>query len=248
MNRSDEIGRLAKDFTQMSENLQQTEEKRQQFVSNVSHEIQSPLTSIQGFSQALRDEDLPIEDRNRYLSIIEKESRRLSLLSKQLLTLSFLDSEIEKSQKVSFDLHSQLKDIVSTMEWQWREKEQTIKLADTQINIIGDPKLLYQVWMNLFANAVHYTGNDGTIIIDMLQKGSDTEVIFKDTGVGIPEENISHIFDRFYIIDKARTRTNASTGLGLSIVKRIVELHNGTIMVESETGKGSTFTVTIPHK
>src|SRR5699024_5201912 len=109
-NRHDEIGRLADHFSMMSDSLEKTEEKRQAFVSNVSHEIQSPLTSIQGFSQALREETLSESDRDHYLSIIEQESRRLSLLSKQLLTLSFLDSQTEHIESVSYNLLEQLKE------------------------------------------------------------------------------------------------------------------------------------------
>lgn len=245
-NRKDEIGRLAQNFMKMSENLQETEKVRQQFVSNVSHEIQSPLTSIRGFSETLRNDDLSKEDRDRYLSIIEKESSRLSVLSNQLLTLSFLDSEIDRDQKAAFDLHEQLKDVISTTEWQWREKDITIKLESYPIILFGEPSLMHQVWMNLFTNAIHYTNNGGTITIQTKKKNNKAQIIFQDTGVGIAEENLTYLFDRFYIVDKARTRTDSSTGLGLSIVKKIIELHDGTIMVESELGKGSTFVVSLP--
>lgn len=245
-NRKDEIGRLAQYFMKMSENLHKTEENRQQFVSNVSHEIQSPLTSIRGFSETLRNDDLSKEDRDRYLSIIEKESRRLSVLSNQLLTLSFLDSEINRDKKGSFDLHDQLKDVISTTEWQWREKDLTIKLESSSIIVFGEPSLIHQVWMNLFTNAIHYTNNGGTITIQTRKKNEEVQVIFKDTGVGIAEENLTYIFDRFYIVDEARTRTDSSTGLGLSIVKKVIALHDGTIMVESELGKGTTFVVSLP--
>src|SRR5699024_6133725 len=156
-NRSDEIGRLAKDFSRMSNQLAQTEEKRQDFVSSVSHEIQSPLTSIQGFSQALREEDISEQDRQRYLSIIESESRRLSLLSKQLLTLSFLDKELKLDEKIEYSITSQLKEIVSSIEWEWREKQITIEIDTSNELIYGNQQLLHQVWMNLIMNAIRYT-------------------------------------------------------------------------------------------
>lgn len=244
--RDDEIGRLASDFSKMSDRLEQTEEQRQEFVSSVSHEIQSPLTSIQGFSQALREQDLPKEEQMRYLSIIEKESRRLSLLSKQLLTLSFLDSEIDYEQKVSYNLSDQLKEVVSGAQWQWREKEVIIEMDVSSIIIHGDPKLLHQVWVNLLTNAIRYNHLGGTIIIQVIDQKESIDIVFKDTGVGISKEDLPQLFDRFYKVDKARTRTESSTGLGLSIVKKIVELHNATIMVESELDKGSVFTVTLP--
>lgn len=248
VNRRDEIGRLAEDFSKMSDSLEQTEEKRQEFVSSVSHEIQSPLTSIQGFSQTLREESLSEAERHHYLSIIEKESKRLSALSKQLLTLSFLDSEMDADNKVPFDLADQLKEVVFTTEWQWREKDITIELDISPAKIIGDPKLLQQVWMNLVTNAIRYTDPGGTVTIRTVNEKHGVQITVEDTGIGIDESDITQLFERFYKVDKARTRTENSTGLGLSIVKKIIELHKGTIMVESELGTGSQFIIELPQQ
>ncbi|GAB3063007.1 sensor histidine kinase [Virgibacillus ainsalahensis] len=245
VNRHDEIGRLANDFTKMSDSLESTEEKRQEFVSSVSHEIQSPLTSIQGFSRTLREENLTEEEHSHYLTIIEKESKRLSLLSKQLLTLSSLDSEVE-GEMLAYDVADQLKEVMQATEWQWREKEVAIEMNVSPTKIVGDPKLLQQVWMNLVENAIRYTNPGGTITIMAFRDKTETQVIVEDTGIGIEKEDLPQLFDRFYKVDKARTRTKSSTGLGLSIVKKIIELHHGTIMVDSEPGKGSTFTVSLP--
>lgn len=246
VNRSDEIGRLARDFTKMSNSLAQTEEKRQEFVSNVSHEIQSPLTSIQGFSQALREEDLPNEIRDRYLSIIESESKRLSALSNQLLMLSTLDRGEEEIEKTSVDIARQLKEAISITEWQWRKKDIVIEMNFEEAHMTGDAKLLQQVWMNLITNAIRYSNEGDKITVRLVNEKDNIKVYVKDTGIGIAEDQIPHLFDRFYKVDKARTRTENSTGLGLSIVKKIIELHYGTIMVDSEFGKGSTFQVVLP--
>lgn len=248
VNQHDEIGRLANDFSKMSNQLGQIEEKRQEFVSNVSHEIQSPLTSIQGFSQALREQELSEEERNRYLSIIEKESRRLSLLSKQLLTLSALEGEIDDKQKFMFNLPDQLNEVISSVEWQWQEKEIVIEMEVSVEIIYGEPKLLHQVWLNLLTNAIRYNRLGGTITIQTKDRKDSVDIIFKDTGIGIDEANIPQLFDRFYKVDMARTRTKSSTGLGLSIVKKIIELHGGIIMTDSELGTGSVFTITLPKK
>ncbi|OZU87491.1 sensor histidine kinase [Virgibacillus indicus] len=248
VNRKDEIGRLANDFSKMSDSLEHTEEKRQEFISNVSHEIQSPLTSIQGFSRVLREEELPREIRERYLSIIENESKRLSALSKQLLTLSNLDQDLDKRDFIPFDVADQLKEVVSTMEWQLRERELAVEMSVHPATVIGDPKLLQQVWVNLLTNAIRYSEAGGKVTIQTASDKSAVHVSVKDTGIGIAENDISQLFDRFYKVDKARTRTENSTGLGLSIVKKIVELHDGTVLVESEPGIGSTFTVTLPAK
>lgn len=244
--RKDEIGRLANDFSQMSNSLAKNEEKRQNFVSNVSHEIQSPLTSIQGFSQALREEGLTAEERERYLSIIEKESKRLSALSKQLLTLSFLDSDIEQEQMVTYQVAEQIKDVVATLEWQCAEKDIDILVNVPELSLNGDVKLMYQVWLNLITNAIRYTDKQGSIYVYAEEKANKVDISVRDTGIGIAKEDLPHIFDRFYKVDKARTRTDKSTGLGLAIVKKIIELHDGTISVNSELDKGTTFTVTLP--
>ncbi len=247
LNRKDEIGRLARDFSQMSTSLERTEEKREEFVASVSHEIQSPLTSIQGFSQALREEDIPVEEQQRYLSIIEKESRRLSVLSSQLLTLSFLDSETDLEQFVPLNIEKQLKEVMSTIEWQLQEKNLSVTLEkeELDIKVLGDPKLLYQVWMNLLTNAVKYTPENGEIKVEIINLRDEVEVYVSDTGIGISEEDMAHLFERFYRADKARTRTDHSTGLGLSIAQKIIELHEGSITARSTLGEGSTFIVTL---
>ncbi|TQS71050.1 sensor histidine kinase [Ornithinibacillus gellani] len=247
VNRRDEIGRLAADFTKMSDSLAKMEEKRQEFVSNVSHEIQSPLTSIQGFSQALQEEELPREMREHYLSIIESESRRLSTLSKQLLTLSFLDSEADTDLAEPVHIAEQLKDIIASTEWQWREKGITIERDVDEMVTQGNARLLYQVWMNLITNAIRYTGKDGVIRIQAMAEKDRFTVTVADTGIGIAKEKIPYLFERFYKVDEARTRSENSTGLGLSIVKKIVELHNGSILIESELGKGTSMQVSLPR-
>lgn len=248
VNRKDEIGRLASDFSTMSSSLAKTEEKRQEFVSNVSHEIQSPLTSIQGFSQALQEEDMSEAEQQRYLAIIENESKRLSALSKQLLTLSNLDSEVNINDFIQFDISEQLREVVFMMEWQWREKQIAIEIDTHPTTVIGDPKLLQQVWVNLIANAIRYTEPSGKLSIHTATVKSYAQITVKDTGIGISETDLPQLFERFYKADKARTRTEDSTGLGLSIVKKIIELHGGTIMAESELGKGSAFIVSLPQK
>jgi len=244
--RKDELGRLSRDFETMSEGLAHVEEKRQEFVSNVSHEIQSPLTSIKGFSQALREEGLPEELRRNYLEIIENESTRLSSLSQQLLTLSFLDHQADKANWSAFDASQQLNETAAATAWQRQEKEQTIELNLEPIVINGDSKLLQLVWTNLVSNAIRYTPNGGKITVTSRNTKKAAEIIVADTGIGIEKKDFAHLFERFYKADTARTRSEKSTGLGLSIVKKIIELHGGTIEVESKPEQGSRFICRIP--
>lgn len=244
--RRDEIGALASHFSEMAKSLEQLEEMRQEFVSNVSHEIQSPLASIQGFSKTLRSAHLSDKQRNEYLSIIEEESRRMSSLSKQLLTLASLDKESEHIEKSTFDVGAQIKQVLFMTEWSWREKELAIEMDLPSTMISGDQKLLHQVWTNLITNSVKFTEEGGTLSLRVGMEDTHCHVEFQDTGIGMSKESLPHIFNRFYKEDKARSRTEGSSGLGLAIVKQIVKMHGGSIHVESEKGKGSTFHVYLP--
>ncbi|WP_223067907.1 sensor histidine kinase [Paenibacillus caui] len=249
--RRDEIGQLASHFTVMSQELKRSDQSRQEFVSNVSHEIQSPLASIQGFAAALRKKELSPPEQEHYLNIIEEESRHLSTLSKQLLTLSMLDDKEEGGiPKETVELRSQLCQVAQVMEWQLAGKELALLMNVPELSVPGNSGLLYQVWMNLLSNAVKFTPASGTIRIRAWKEGAWCKVAFSDTGEGISKEELPHVFDRFYKADKARDRSSNSsnsTGLGLSIVRKIVSLHEGTIEVSSRPGEGSTFTVTLPH-
>ncbi len=245
VHRSDEIGQLATDFTLMARSLQKLDEMRQEFVSNVSHEIQSPLTSIQGFSKAIRSQEMTKEDADHYLEIIEKESERLSSLSKQLLMLSSLDKEVKAIHKTTYRLDEQIREIVLLTEWQWKQKKIEFHLDLPMIDIEADQQLLHQVWLNLITNSIKFTAQEGTISIDMMID-NDFVVTIQDTGVGMNAEVLPHIFDRFYKGDPARNRMNSGSGLGLSVVKKIIDLHEGSIEVSSEPGKGTIFTIRLP--
>ncbi|WP_416829071.1 sensor histidine kinase [Ectobacillus polymachus] len=248
VNRKDEIGTLAQSFTRMTASLKRLEEMRQEFVSNVSHEIQSPLTSIQGFSQALRTEQVSEEQRQQYLSIIEEESRRLSAMSKQLLTLASLDKEHNILELTTFDVSEQIKQIFLTTRWYWQEKELAIDIDLPSLSISGDKRLLHQVWMNLIYNSIKFTEKGGTIFVSaQMDNCGAIHVIVEDTGKGIPEEDLPYVFDRYYKGDKSRKREESGSGLGLSIVKKIIDLHKGTITVHSTIGKGTRFEVILPQ-
>lgn len=244
----DEIGELAKHFSQMANSLEQLEAMRQEFVSNVSHEIQSPLASIQGFSQALQSKNLSEDQRQHYLSIIESESRRMSQLSKQLLTLASLDKDKEILSKNIFDVAAQIKQVVFMTEWSWREKDLTVEMELPAAPIYADEQLLHQVWTNLIVNSIKFTENGGSISIKLIKKDNEYHIEIKDTGIGISQNDLPYIFNRFYKADKARSRKEAGSGLGLSITKKIVELHNGQIHVESQIGKGTTFHIYLPKQ
>ena len=225
----------------MAKNLGNLETMRQDFISNVSHEIQSPLTSIGGFAALLKKDDLSEDERRRYAGIIEAESKRLSSLSDNLLKLSSLDdNEIVKSV---FRLDKQISNIMLTLEPQWSAKNLVIEADLPKCEINGDEHLLSQVWMNLLVNAIKFTPNDGNICVSI----NENAVIITDTGIGIAQTDLPHIFERFYKVDKSRDRSLGGNGLGLSLAKKIIELHGGTISAQSEPKKGTTFTILLPQ-
>lgn len=245
--RRDEIGQLAEHFMTMSREIERVDLARQQFVSNVSHEIQSPLTSIQGFAKVLSQGDLPKVEREQYASIVEAESRHLSMLSKQLLLLSTLEQGEDALNKKHFSLRAHIRQAVELLQWQLEEKELLLKLSIPEfISIYGDEVLLMQVWTNLLGNAVNYIPPGRTIEVQAEQVKSHTCIVITDTGEGIPPEHLPFLFDRFYRVDRARERASGRMGLGLAIVKKIVQLHEGKIEVSSSLGAGTQFTVTLP--
>ena len=234
---------LAEAINDMARGLGNLETMRQDFISNVSHEIQSPLTSISGFAGLLKKEDLSAEQRRRYAEIIEAESKRLSSLSENLLKLTTLDNSKLPLNRQDFRLDKQLEHVALLLEPQWSAKNLNLEAELPLCILCGDEDLLSQVWTNLLHNAIKFTPEGGQISIGLKQEGDAAQVTIGDTGIGIGPEDRIHIFERFYKADKARARSAGGNGLGLSLVKKIVDLHGGSIRVESTIGEGTTFEI-----
>lgn len=237
---------LAKSINDMAADLEKLENMRQEFISNVSHEIQSPLTSIGGFARILKNDELDREQRAHYLDIIEQESIRLSNLSENMLRLASLDSDKHPFRPQSFRLDKQLQSVIVACEPQWLEKELEILVDVAPAIIEADQDLLSQVWVNLLHNAIKFTTEGGSITVRLEQHDAQVVVQVIDTGIGISEDDLQHIFERFYKADKSRTRTTGGSGLGLSIIHKVVEMHHGSIQVASKLNKGTQVTVTLP--
>jgi signal transduction histidine kinase len=229
------FARLAQSINDVAKELDETERMRRQFISDVSHEIQSPLTSIRGFARALRSDVAGREDAMRYLDIIEAESERLSRLSENLLKLASLESDAHPFEPKPYRLDRQLRSGVLACEPQWREKNVDVTAELPDIRIVADEDLLSQVWINLIGNAVKFTPEGGRIRITATGDGDGDDatvlVSVADSGPGVPSAERELVFDRFYKIDKARLPGMPGSGLGLAIAKRIVEMHGGTIVV-----------------
>jgi len=230
-------------------NLKRLERVRKDFVANVSHELRTPLTSIKGYIEALIDgaKDDP-EKFGEFLKIIQKHTDQLNILLYDLLQLSTIESGQYQWRHVAVSVSEMIEKAVHLLRPTAEKKRQTISI-DCQADIgtvNGDADKLTQVLINLIDNAIKYTPEGGEISIQARPVENTVKFAVADTGIGIPPREIPRIFERFYRVDRARSRAMGGTGLGLSIVKHIVEAHGGTVSVESEMGEGSRFVVSLP--
>lgn len=247
--RKDELGELTKSFAQMAERIRQTENMRKDFISNITHDINSPLSNIKGYSALLQNELDSDGKAQEYLSIINSESDRISAMTNQLLLLSSLDHEEHLLKKKAYDVGSQLRRLIDRYEWRIDEGNLMLSHDIQDVVIAGDETLLEAVWDNLLSNAIKYNSAFGEVGIELIEHEDDIEVSFSDTGIGVGEEAKEHIFERFYREDSSRSGKIQGSGLGLSIVQKVVQLHNGTISVQSnKNGHGTVFRVVLPKK
>lgn len=240
------LGELVRNINTMAVELNQMEQMRQEFISNVSHEIQSPLTSIRGFAQALQNDQLSLEERHHYLDIIGTESMRLSRITDNLLRLAALESDQAKFEPKPYRLDKQIRSLILACEPQWTGKQIDMDVSLAEAVITADEDLLGQVWLNLIHNSIKFTSNGGRVGVELHRRDGQVEFKITDTGIGISGEDQARVFERFYKADRSRTGLNGGSGLGLSIAKKIVDMHRGAIGVDSELGVGTTFTVSLP--
>lgn len=245
INTDNEITELLKRFNLMAEELNNTEIFRNDFINNFSHEFKTPIVSIKGFAKQLQNENLPDEKRKEYTDIIISESDRLSKISSNVLLLSnYENQQIIRDQK-EYYLDEQIRNCIILLEKQWTSKNIDINIELEEIKFYGNEEMLFHLFINLIENSIKYSNENGHV--DVILKSLDNYLIFKikDDGKGMDNNTIRHIFDKFFQEDGSRA--TKGNGLGLSIVKRIVELYSGEITVDSEIGKGTIFTVKLPN-
>jgi two-component system phosphate regulon sensor histidine kinase PhoR len=225
--------------------LKRVEKIKKDFVVNVSHELRTPLTAIKGFVETIEDD---IDDKNRgYLTIIRRNTDRLINIVEDLLLLSELEEKGAALSLEACDLKIMLEQMQRIFEPRLKEKGLSLTITAGQAlpDVMADAFKLEQVFVNLLDNAIKYTETGG-ITVSLLQRNGHVLIEIQDTGIGIPREHLPRIFERFYVVDSSRSRKLGGTGLGLSIVKHIVLLHHGTIEVQSNSGAGTTFLITLP--
>lgn len=244
--RNDEIGELTHNFNKMVKELNSIECLQKDFINNVSHEIKTPISSIQGFAKLLEADDLSKEERKEYAEIIKEESDRLLYLSTNILKLAKLENQERIMNKTKFNIAEQIRRTISVLEPKWKEKNIKFNVSLKEQEFWGEKDLMYQVWMNIIENSIKFSKQDGQIDVKMKTNQDSVIVEIKDYGIGMEEEEAKKIFDRFYQVDKSHTKPGA--GLGMTIAKRIVELSGGKIEVTSKLNESTTFIVTLPIK
>lgn len=239
-----EIDQLSISFNHMVKELDGIETLRNDFINNFSHEFKTPIVSIQGFADLLQEEDITKEEQQEYLSIISSESKRLSGLLTAILNFSKIENTDIIREKKNFSLDEQLRHVFLLLRSKSDAKNITVTLELEDTSYSGSYSMLYHMWTNLLDNAIKYTNPNGQISISLYQQDKKAVIKVADNGQGMSEETRLHIFDKFYQGNTLHTRSG--NGLGLTLVKRVVELCHGNIEVTSELGKGSTFCISIP--
>ena len=245
-NKAEAIVDLLDNFNTMVEQLRNNEYLHKDFSSNISHEFKTPLAIIKGYADLLEEGDLTEEEQRNYAQYISRESKRLSTLTANLLSLSSLDYDKLHGRKTAISIDEQIRQAVLNMEAKWLEKNIDIDLELNEVYFTGEEELINQVWFNLLDNAIKFTDEGGRISVSAGKHHEDIIVRIEDTGVGMDEKTLEHIYEQFYRGDTAKRYEG--TGLGLSLVQRIIHLHDGKIKAESKPGEGTCFTVILPIK
>lgn len=244
----DEAAQLGRSFNEMAEQIKDLDTTRRSFVANVSHELRSPLTSMKGFLEAMQDGTIPEESYPEYIGIVLAETRRMAAMVNDLLDLSRIESGMIELHYETFDINELVRRTLITFEARLSERnmEMDVRFAQEQCFVYADSAQIGQVLRNLIDNAIKYSEPGQTVCVSTYSMRKEVYVTVKDNGIGIPQEDIPHVFDRFYKVEKAHTPSpTVGSGLGLSIVKRIIEQHGQTITVRSARGRGTQFTFSL---
>lgn len=244
---NDEIGRLGMSLDYMASQLNESDKFQQKFLSNISHDFRSPLTSIKGYLEAIQDGTIPPEMLDKYIGIMLFETERLTKLTSNILTLNELDPKSVRLDISTFDLNSIIRHTVETFEGTCKKKgiKFNITYANSVQNVKADKGRIQQVIYNLIDNAIKFSKENSYIYITVREKGEKAQISIKDTGCGIAKEDIDKIWDRFYKSDSSRGRDKKGSGLGLSITKEVIQAHGENIDVVSTVGVGTEFIFTL---
>jgi len=240
------INRQKKQIEIVMNNLKEAEKVRREFTANVSHELKTPLTSINGYAEMISNGMAEGEEVKKFAGIIQKEGTRLLTLIESILNLSKLEDESVEKTYEEIDLYETIKDVVHKLKPQAASHKVNLEVDGEITHVKANKRMIEDLVYNLIDNAIKYNVENGNVLVSVKNEENNGLISVKDTGIGIPQEEQDRIFERFYRIDKSRSKKIEGSGLGLSIVKHIVEYHNGSITLESEVGKGTTITIKLP--
>lgn len=241
-NGQDELSDLANAIQLLSNDLNHLREERKEFLSSIAHELRTPITFIKGYTDILYKRDLSERDRQKYLRIIIEETNRLSRLIKDLFDLAKMDENAFVINKECLHMDDFVASIEAKLRPAFHEKQIDLFVqCEAGLTLLADTIRLEQIFLNLLNNALTYCSSGDSIFLQVERNNHFVSIIIKDTGKGIPQKDLPYIFERFYRVDKSRTRANGGLGLGLAIVKELVHAHGGEITVVSEENKGTTF-------
>lgn len=241
-----EFEEFFQEFNIMVKELRKNEMLKSDFISNVSHEYKTPLSVIEGYTTLLQDPSISQEEKEKYILIIKESTKKMSTLVNNVLKISKLDARKISTNEETYYLDEQIRQCILFYEEEWTKKNIEFEIDMDETLVKADKNLLINVWDNLIGNAIKYSNNDSKIFVSLVKEKQFYKVTISDQGIGISNEDIPYIFDKFYQSDKSRK--SEGNGLGLALVKHIIDLIKGKIEVNSELGKGTSFDVFIPIK
>lgn len=241
----DEVGMLSDAFNHMAEAIQREDEKQKSFLATVSHELRTPISYIKGYSEAIQQQLLVGKERDEAMELIHREANRMERMTNELLQLVRKDSE--EIELFPIVLSETIRESIKLLEGQAHEKNIIIATnLDDNIIVQGDEEKLKRIFINVIENAIRYSNENGKVAINCYQSNHHAIIEFQDKGIGIPAEDLPHVTERFYRVNKARSRFDGGAGLGLSIVEQLVKLHDGKLHIDSVLGKGTLVKISLP--
>lgn len=243
----DEIGRLSSTFNKMAESIQQEDEAQKTFLATVSHELRTPISYVKGYSEAMQKGIIPESQKEETIQLIVREANRMERLTNELLLLARMENEQAEITLYPIPLAETLREVQKILTHQAEKKAIALHLdADDALIIKADEVKLKQVFINIIENAINYSYEHTKVEITAFENNGSAQITIKDYGIGIPQEDLSHVTERFYRVNKARSRADGGSGLGLSIVEQLLKQLQGKIEIESEVEKGTIVKITLP--
>lgn len=238
-----ELTRLSQSFNQMTTELNSIETLRSDFINHFSHEFKTPIVSIQGFAKLLKNPDLTEPERQKYIDIIIQESGRLTKLSSNILNLTSIETRGILTETTSIQLDEQLRQVLLLLEPKWLKKNLSLHLDLPHTQIVSDEELLQQLWINLLDNAIKFSHLDGDLSIQITTTADKAKITIQDSGIGMSQQTLAHLFDKFY--QGETSHSSEGNGLGMPLVKKIVDLCEGELTIASSLGEGTTVSVAL---